>query len=251
MADQKPRLANKAEFESILKDYRPSDASIRVLRSTKTVYMIGPTASGRNTLINELIKTGKYRFILSNTTRPRRMLGDRLEHDGETYWHITEDQFLRGLQDGKYIEAAIIHGQQVSGGYIGEYQKAQDNNLVAITDMEGLYGPPVIHSYSPEALFIFILPPTFEEWITRLQNRGKMSSEELAKRLQTAQKEIAAALERDYYSYIISSDLQANALAVHAFITNGVSIDTDQQMARDHAEQLLIDVRLYLESMAA
>ncbi len=67
------------------------------------------------------------------------MVGDRLEYDGESYWHITEDQFLDGLRDGRYIEAAIIHGQQVSGSNIIEYEKARDAGKITLKDIDGLY----------------------------------------------------------------------------------------------------------------
>jgi guanylate kinase len=245
----KPVLQKKAEFEAVLQSYRPSDEAIKVLRSTRTLFMIGTTASGRNTLINELLKTGMYYSILSNTTRPRRMIGDRLEYDGESYWHITEDQFLEGLRDGRYIEAAIIHGQQVSGSNISEYEKARDAGKVTLKDIEGLYGPPVIHGYSPEAMFVFILPPAFEEWIERLRRRGAMSAEELRTRLLTSIEEIKAALERDYYQIIVSGDLSENTEAVHAFVRDGKPINLSWQRARDHAEQLLIEIALYLQSM--
>lgn len=249
MADQKPALTKLDEFTALLKSYRPSADAIRILRETKTVYIMGPTASGKNTLITELLKTGYYYNVLSNTTRPRRMFGDRLERDGEFYWHITEDEFIDGLKKGSYIEAAVIHNQQVSGGYIYEYRKAQTQNKIAITDVEVISGSPTIHGYSTGAHFIFILPPMFEEWMARLEYRGKMTKEETIRRLETAQQEIAVALERDYYAYIISGDLEANVQAVHAYVRDDVPMDINQQTAKNHAEQLLIDIQLYLCSI--
>ncbi len=74
-------------------------------------------------------------------------------------------------------------------------------------------------------MFVFILPPAFEEWIERLKRRGAMSVEELKTRLQTSIDEIKAALERDYYQIIVSGDLSENTEAVHAFVRDGTPID--------------------------
>jgi guanylate kinase len=243
-----PKLEYLAEFKTILKDYKPSQDSIKILRKTKTAFIAGTTASGRNTIIGELLKTGEYFYILSNTTRPQRMHNGRLERNGEFYWHISEEEFLDGLKQGKYLEAAVIHNQQVSGSIISEYEKALKQDKIAITDMEGLYGPKYIRAYSPEARFVFMLPPAFEDWITRLNKRGIMAQEELRNRMQSAEKEINLALQQDFYCLVISGDLAANTQMVYDF-THGKDPDPEtQKFARDHAEQLLIEIRLFLEN---
>ena len=247
MDDQKPTLQQLDVFTSILASYRPSDDAVKTLNSTRTVYIMGPTASGKNTLISELLKTGYYYNVLSNTTRPRRMFGNRLEQDGEFYWHISEEEFIQGLKDGRYIEAAVIHGQQVSGGCIDEYEKAQSQNKIAITDVEVISGSPTIHEFNPHAHFVFILPPQFKEWMKRLQYRGAMTKEETTRRLNTAQQEISVALDRDYCAFVISGELQVNVQAVHSYVRDEAVMEVDQQTAKNHAEQLLADIRSYLE----
>lgn len=242
-----PKLKYLEEFKIVLKDYEPSRGSVDILRKTKTAFIAGTTASGRNTIISQLLKTGEYFYILSNTTRPRRMHNGRMEENGEFYWHISEEEFLNGLKDGKYLEAAIIHNQQVSGSIISEYEKALSYSKIAITDMEGLYGPKYIRSYSPEARFVFMLPPAFEVWIARLNNRGQMTDEELRNRMQSAEQEISLALEQDFYCLVVSGDLKTNTETVYNF-THGETPDpTTQAAARDHAEQLLIEIRLFLK----
>ena len=248
MSLQKPVLQNKQAFQKILKNYHPSQEALDTLRSTQVVFLIGPSASGRNTVIGELLKTNHYHYVLSNTTRPPRMIGDRLEYNGEAYWHITEDEFLDGLQNGRYLEAAVIHEQQVSGTVIDEYTKAKSQGKAAITDIEGIYGPPVFHGYSPIAQFIFILPPVFDAWINRLKGRGAISDEELCERLVSAKQEIEAALSRDYYAYIISGELGVNVHAIDQYVRGDAEMEVDQDEAKKHAEQLLKSIDIFLAS---
>lgn len=247
MEDTTPVLKQKAEFESVLADYRPSDEAIKQLNKTKTLFLIGPTGSGRNTLIDELVKTGDFYYVLSDTTRPPRMKDGRLERNGESYWHITEDAFLDGLRAGRYLEAAIIHGQQVSGSNSEEYRKAEEQGKVATTDIEGIHGPPIFHEYSPSALFVFVVPPSFDEWMRRLNRRGKMAEQELRTRLSTAEKEIAVALTRSYYHFMVSRDIPHNVKAAMSIVKTGEAID-DEVEAHQRAEILLREIREYLGS---
>ncbi len=247
MEDTTPHLKHKAEFKQILTQYRPSKEAIDVLNKTKTLFLVGPTGSGRNTLIDELVKAGGYYYVLSDTTRPPRMKEGRLERNGESYWHITEEKFLEGLRQGRYLEAAIIHGQQVSGSNSDEYLKAYNSGSVATTDIEGIHGPPVFHEYSPSALFVFMVPPSFDEWMVRLNRRGKMATAELVTRLESADKEITAALTRSYYHFMVSRDVPHNVKAAMYIVESGKAID-DEIEARERAETLLGDIREFLSS---
>jgi len=88
-----PQLHLLHEFEDVLRNYRPSSESIRTFNSTRSAFFVGPSSGGRNTLINELKKTGQYVHILSDTTRPQRMHDGRLEENGE-FSNEVQDYFL-------------------------------------------------------------------------------------------------------------------------------------------------------------
>lgn len=240
-------LKHLAEFREVLKDYHPSEDSIQTLRKTRTAFLDGTTAAGRNTLIQELKKTGDYYHLISNTTRQQRYNNGVLEKDGESYWHISEEEFLQGLRKGQFLEAAIIHNQQVSGINIKELQKAFANNKIATTDIE-VDGGKHIHLYSPQTRLFFILPPAFEEWLKRIRGRGGMTEAEVRRRLESAPKEITTALQSDYYEFIVSGNLLANAETIHAIASGKLDHAPNQDEARSHAEQLVIDVQLYLNA---
>lgn len=239
------KLVHIAEFQKILKDYKPSAQSLEILKDTKLALLVGPTAAGRNTLINLLLDTGRYHFIVSNTTRKPRVNNGVMEQNGVEYWFTEEEDFLKGLQSGGYLEAAIIHGQQVSGISIKELETAQKSGLIAIDEIE-VEGGENIFRQKPDGLFIFLLPPSFDVWMQRLRGRGEMPEDEIRRRMQSAQDEIARALSVDYYQFVINNEIHEAASAVDE-LANGRTPDTvKQELGRSHAEQLAIDIQLYL-----
>lgn len=244
---QKPLLQHLEEFERILENYSPSEQTLKTLQSLPLVLMVGPTAAGRNTLINLLVKTGRYYYIVSNTTRKPRANNGVMEQDGIEYWFKSEGEFLQGLKDGKFLEAAVIHQQQVSGINIAQLESATKEGKIAINEVE-IVGAEHIQAYKPDTLLIFLLPPNFEVWMERIRGRGDIDEAELRRRLESAQEEIAQALSQDYYQFVVNHEIHEAAVAVDE-LANGRTFDPVKQLlGRNHAEQLLIDVQLFLAS---
>lgn len=239
------KLDKLDEFKTLLENYRPSGDSLTLLQDIPFVLLVGPTAAGRNTLINLLVDTGRYHYNVSDTTRKPRTNNGILEQNGVEYWFKDEETFLQGLRDGAYLEAAVIHNQQVSGMSIAELKRAHDSGKIAINEIE-VDGAAHVHTYKPNALFIFLLPPTFEIWMQRLRGRGEMDEEEVRRRMASAVEEINIALDEDYYQFVINNEIHEAAVAVDELANGRTPDDEKQQLGRDHAEQLIIDIRLYL-----
>ena len=108
-------LKHLDEFTDILANYQVSPRAIKSLKSVKLVLLIAPSAGGRNTLINRLMTTGRYNFIVSDTTRAPRVNNGLPEQSGREYWFRSEEEILSDLKNGEFLEAEIIHSQQVSG----------------------------------------------------------------------------------------------------------------------------------------
>lgn len=241
------KLLHIAAFRKILAGYRPSPQTIAALQDTPLVLMVGPTAAGRNTLINILLQTGRYHYLVSDTTRRPRKNNGVLEQNGVEYWFKTEAEFLQGLKDGAYLEAAIIHNQQVSGMSVRELEAAKTAGVIAINEVQP-DGARNVHSYSPDKLIVFLLPPAFDVWMNRLRARGSMQEDEIRRRLKSAVGEITEALSQDYYHFVINNEIHEAAVAVDE-LANGRLPDAEKQRhGRDHAEQLAVDVQLYLAS---
>jgi guanylate kinase len=241
------KLRKLDEFKAVLNGYRPSKNSLELLQNIPFVLLVGPTAAGRNTLINLLSDTGRYHFIVSDTTRQPRTNNGAMEQNGVEYWFKTEEEFLKGLSEGLYLEAAIIHNQQVSGISIAELERAHQSGRIAIDEIE-VDGAAHIYEYKPDGLFVFLLPPTFDIWMERLRGRGQMDEAELRRRLTSARDEITAALENDFYQFVINNEIHEAAVAVDELANHRQPDDFKQRLGRDHAEQLVVDVHLFLSA---
>ena len=242
------RLEHVAEFQKVLADYRVSAASKRILRQTPLVVLAAPTSIGRNTIIRQLLRTGDYHFIISDTTRQPRVNDGVPERDGVEYWFRPEQDILRDLQAGKFLEAAVIHNQQVSGISIRELETARGENKIAITDIE-IVGVGNVMAAKPDTTAIFVLPPSFEEWQRRIKQRGEMHAEEFRRRLESAAWEYAAALEHKYYHFVINDTVEQAVEHIHELVRLDMVDKIAQTHARDLAERLYIETQTFLKKL--
>lgn len=233
------------EFKAALADYRLSEAAKQTLADLRLVLMVGPTSSGRNTIIRELVKTGGYHFIVSDTTRQPRSNDGVMEQNGVEYWFRTEDEMLKEIQNGDFLEAAIIHNQQVSGISIRELEKARQTDKIAIDEVE-IVGADNTHRAKPDTIIIFSVPPGFEKWMHRLRKRGKMPEDEIHRRLETACLEFDAALVHDYYQFVINDDIDETVAVVDSIARLGHHDQSRQAEARQLVKLLYQQTRDYL-----
>lgn len=241
-----PQLTNLSKFITALQDYKMSSETKRVLTQTPFVLMVAATSSGRNTIINELLKTGNYYFIVSDTTRPPRSNDGVMEQSGVEYFFRTEKEMLDDIKSGRFVEAAVIHNQQVSGISVREIEKAHQQGKIAITDIE-IVGTKNIARVKSDVVPIFILPPNFEEWLRRMRNRGEFAPIELHNRLMSAVKEFRAALDDGRFTFVINDKLKDAVKAVDEIVRLGVHDRKSEIKARELAKQLYEDTRVYLE----
>lgn len=245
MFDSSSPIKHLSEFQRVLKNHKPNLELLDLLHDSKFILLAAPTAAGRNTIIKNLIMTGKYYYVVSDTTRRPRINNGVPETNGNEYWFKSEEEFLYGLKNGAYVEAAIIHNQQVSGVSLEELRKASQTGTVAITDID-IHGCDTLKSYSDSTVPVFILPPSFPEWMRRLDGRGAMDPKEKQRRLTSAAEEIELALQRSYFKFIVNWDLRVTVEALHQHILSGEFGDMEQANAHTHAQKLLADLSDYL-----
>lgn len=239
-----PRLTRLSAFLDALKDYHISAAAQQTLHGTRFAAMLGPTSSGRNTIIERLVASGNYHFIISDTTRPPRVNNGILEENGVQYWFRNEDDMLQDIQEGKFLEAEVIHQQQVSGISIRELEKAQSNHRIAITDID-IGGVHNVVTAKPDTAIILILPPSFEEWRRRIEERGHMSDEEWRRRAQTALRIFKAPSEHDFFKVVVNDSLDHAVQLVDAIARTG-TVDPIEQ-----AKGVEVAAALYAATQAA
>lgn len=239
------KLQHIQDFKELLFGYRVSEAGKKIMQDTKLVLFVGPSSSGRNTIINELLKTGKYHYIVSDTTRKPRENNGILEQNGREYWFRTEDQMLDQLRSGEMLEAALIHNQQVSGMSIREIKSAADDNKIAINEIE-VVGADNIHAAKPDTMFFFIIPPSVDEWLARMQSRGALPEDETRRRLESAVEEIQIALDRDYYWFVVNETFMHTTSEINEIIVNHAITPEAQEHGRAVAETVLQDIQNHL-----
>lgn len=244
-----PHLERLADFEAALAHYHISDAAQRTLHETRFAAMLGPTSSGRNTIIERLVGTARYHFIISDTTRPPRFNNGVLEQNGVEYWFRSEQDMLADLQTGKFLEAEVIHRQQVSGISIRELEKAQANHEIAITDID-IGGVENVITVKPDTAIILILPPSFQEWQARIKKRGPMGAEEWRRRTETALRIFKAPSEHDYYKVVVNDDLDHAVQVVDAIASTGVVDPAEQAKGLHVAEELYTATKAQLSALA-
>lgn len=234
------------DFKEALSDYQVSDESRQILRETSLVLLTAPAAGGRNTIIRELVRTGNYHFIVSDTTRKPRTNDGKLEQDGVEYWFRGEKEVLEDIRAGKFLEAEIIHGQQVSGISIRELRRARDEGKIAINEVD-IGGAHAVKQAKPDTISVIVLPPTFEEWQRRFKARGHVPVDEFLRRMHTAAKIFEDSLVYDYFNFIINDHLSNSSVAINELVKSGGVPDPEQQAkGRALAERLYAETKLYL-----
>lgn len=236
-----------SEFQAVLQNYHISEAGKKLLAKTKLVLLAGPSSSGRNTIINALKEGGRYHAIVSDTTRMPRVNNGVLEQDGVEYWFRTEHELLSDLRAGNFLEAAIIHDQQVSGISLRELKRAQQHGKIAVNEIETV-GMHNIMRVKPDTFAFFVIPPSFDVWMERMDARGKMPELEKKRRLSSAVKEFDAALNNGYYTYIVNDSFDHSVKYIDDCIA-GDCFDKKRQLAgRSVIQSLLAETNLYLSS---
>lgn len=234
------KLQHIAEFKTLLRNYQTSAETKNALKRTNFVALAAISSAGRNTMIRELLKGDNYHFVVSDTTRKPRVNDGVIEQDGREYWFKTEEQFLDGLKKGEYVEAAIIHNQQVSGVSVRELIIASDKDQIAISDID-VQGVDRLYSYAKSCIPVFVLPPSYQEWRQRLEKRGKMTNKELANRLSSAKMELEHALSKDYYHFLVNNSL-SEAIKGLDKIAHGKLDPKHEEHGRQVARQILHDL---------
>ena len=172
----------------------------RALRGSLFI-VSGPSGVGKTVLCNEMVRRFAPTMIysISATSRPPR--GGEI--DGQEYFFLTKDEFQRGIDQGRYAEWACVHGNfyGTPKSFLDQHL-GQGRHVVLNIDVQGATR---IQQEYPEAVLIFILPPSLEILEERLRARNRDTEEELCQRLENARAEIAG--KGRYRHHLVNDDL--------------------------------------------
>lgn len=151
------------------------------------------SGAGKTSLVKALLaKDAQLCLSISHTTRQPRPG----EVNGEDYHFVDEAKFLQMLSEAQFLESAQVHGARY-----GTSQAAVDAPLAAGRDVIleiDWQGAQQVRTLYPQAISIFVLPPSVETLAQRLNNRGQDSSETIARRVAAAREEMRHVSEFDY-----------------------------------------------------
>lgn len=235
-------LKHADEFRAILKNYQPDISAKQLLAQTELVIMLGISGSGRNTIINHLVELGHYRFIVSDTTRKPKLRDGKMEVDGVNYNFRSEDEVLAALKNGRFLEAELIHNMQVSGINISELEKAIASDLIPINEVD-VEGTKNIRAVKPDTKFFFVVPPSYEEWISRLNGREVMDELEFTNRCRTAIEVLKEGLAQPDFRFIVNYSSLHSATEVDRQVKMKVIDQQSHQLGKKVAEAILAELQ--------
>jgi guanylate kinase len=187
-----------------------------VTRSRLAV-LAGPTAVGKGTVAADVRRHHPEIWIsVSVTTRAPRPG----EEDGVHYWFVSEEEFDRLVAEQELLEWAVVHRAARYGTPRKPVVQALAEGRPALLEID-LQGARQVRERMPEALFVFLMPPSWDELLRRLAGRGTETAEERERRLETAREELAAQAEFDVT--IVNHEVHAAAEELVALLCSEVA----------------------------
>lgn len=173
--------------------------------------LAGPSGGGKTSVCGELLeRRDDVVFSVSATTRAPRPY----ETDGRHYHFVDRDGFEAMIREGRLLEWAEVH-DELYGTPRDQLDACLDDGHTLLLDVD-VQGARDIRQRVPEAVLVFILPPSAESMLTRLRKRGSEGEEELRRRMRTALAELEAVGEFDYA--VVNHELAATVDAVEAIV---------------------------------
>lgn len=176
------------------------------------IIISGPSGTGKGTIIDALInKDPSIVLSVSCTTRKPRPT----EVDGVNYYFLNRDEFLKGVSAGNFLEYANVFGNLYGTPKDKVIEKlSEGKNVLLEIDVQGA---SQVKKNFPDAITIFIMPPSEEELLKRLKNRATETPEQLENRIKKAADEMA---QKNNYDYIVvNEDLDEAVNSVYKIIS--------------------------------
>jgi guanylate kinase len=182
-------------------------------RRSRLVVLAGPTAVGKGSVAAAVRERHPDVWIsVSATTRPPRPG----EQEGVHYFFVSDDEFDSMVARGDLLEWAVVHRSARYGTPRGPVEEALAAGRLALLEID-LQGARQVRETMPDALFVFLKPPSWDELVRRLVGRGTETEAERTRRLETALEELAA--EPEFDVTVVNHEIHAAADELVALMT--------------------------------
>lgn len=225
----------------LIGDYQPSELTVKTIKTTRVVLLVGISGAGKDTIKHKIVKSPTFSQITSHTTRPARVNGAVHEVDGIDYHFIDMSIATNMLKNHDFVEAKLVHGDTIYGTSIFEFEKASLLNQVAIGDVD-IQGAEEYLKISNRIKVLFVVPPSYEIWLERLQKRYETIEQfkaEWPKRRESAIKEISSALTKPEFSFVINDTIDGAIELIDQIVYEPSIISYDDESARHIAHDIL------------
>ena len=185
-----------------------------MMNKGRLIVISGPSGVGKGTIVKRLLADcEKLCLSVSATTREPRAE----DTEGVTYFFKTKEEFRSMIDKGEFLEWAMYNGNYY-GTPIDAVQKRLNDGFDVLLEIE-VCGAMDVMKKCPDALAIFIAPPSIEDLQKRLTERGSETPEEIASRVSAATAEIDM---RDKYNYIVVNNVLDDAVSAIKDIIEGI-----------------------------
>lgn len=170
----------------------------------RLIVLTGPSGAGKSSIIARLVRDPRVVFSVSATTRPPRA-GER---DGVDYRFYDEERFAREVEQGLFLEHAIVHGRRYGTPRL-PIEAALAAGRYALLDID-VQGAEQLRRQRVEGTYILLVPPSLAELRRRLEARGTETREQIERRLSRAEQELA---RRELFDHVVTNDVLERATA--------------------------------------
>jgi guanylate kinase len=175
------------------------------------IVVSGPSGVGKNTIISNLFtRIPGLKYSISATTRAPRLN----ENDGQHYFFLTEDEFTKRIEANDFLEWAKVY-QHYYGTPRSYVEEMLDSGVNLVLDID-VQGAAQIKKALPEAILIFLSPPSLIELKQRLIGRKTELESEIMLRLQYIETELKAVSEYDYF--IVNREIDLTCQQIECII---------------------------------
>lgn len=202
--------------------------------------LAAPSGTGKTTIARSLVDgSDRFVFSVSATTRPRR----EHERDGVDYHFLSPEAFQAMRDEGELAEWAEVHGH-LYGTLRRALSEPAERGEQVVLDID-VRGARQLKESMPEAILVFILPPSVEVLVERLRGRGTEHKSEVLRRLTHARAELAAAAEFDFA--VVNEHLVDAVAEVKDIAFGGAGRPREAGVLADDIAQLRRDIDLLIE----
>jgi guanylate kinase len=186
-------------------------------RRGRLTVLAGPTAVGKGTVAAYVGSHHPEVWISVSATTRKPRPG---EVHGRHYWFVDDTEFDRMIRERELLEWAVVHGSARYGTPRRPVEEALATGRPALLEID-LQGARQVRSAMPDALFVFLKPPSWEELVRRLVGRGTEGEQERERRLQTAREELAA--EEEFDATVVNTEVPVAAEELVALMAGALS----------------------------